>query len=329
VPGDRPLSWSRGKAALLALAAVAVTLSAVGVHAVWTRASGPSGSSGSTAYAETCLAVGAAVNVPGGDDAPGTSSFEEAQKQHGRLTIRRSFDPTLPSSFQDSAAADDEQLGVRSFVSWKAPGDDARGVIEGRYDQQITAWAKSVPRTGVFATSIHEPEDNLSAQEFVDYQRHVYPLVKAANPTIHWGPVYNAYWWDPRQPDHYIGDPAAWWPGDQYADFSALDWYGADPEPMTTSPSFRHWYKFMAGTGKPLYITEYGQYVLTAGETSRPRLEEARAAAIRQDAAWIAAHPKLAMWIYWQGLGPRGDWRMHDRASEKAWQQVTDLGCAP
>jgi hypothetical protein len=328
VPGERPLSWSRAKLVVLALAAVATTVSAVGGHAVRPGGSAASNASNASGYAKTCLAVGAAVNVPGGADAPGTSSFAEAQDQLGRLTIRRSFDPTLPSSFQDSAAADDERLGVRSFVSWKAPGGDARGVIEGRYDQQITAWAESVPRTGVFATSIHEPEDNLSAQEFVDYQRHVYPLVKAANPTIRWGPVYNAYWWDPRQPDHYIGDPAAWWPGDQYADFSGLDWYGADPQPMTNSPSFHHWYDFMAGTGKPLYITEYGQYVLQPGETPKPRLEKARAVAIRQDATWIARHPQLAMWIYWQGLGPRGDWRMHDPASEKAWRQVADQGCA-
>jgi hypothetical protein len=329
VPGERPLSWTRGRVALLAVVAVVVTLIAVGAYVVASGSSRWSGSPGSSAYARTCLAVGAAVNVPGGDDVPGTTSFAEAQKQLGRLTIRRSFDPTLPSSFQDSAAADDERLGVRSFVSWKAPGGDAQGVIEGRYDQQITAWAKSVPHTGVFATSIHEPEDNLSAQEFVDYQRHVYPLVKKANPTIRWGPVYNAYWWDPHEPDHYISDPARWWPGDEYADFSALDWYGADPQPMTESRSFHHWYDFMKGTGKPLYITEYGQYVLGPGEQSKPALEKRRAAAIRQDAAWIAAHPKLSMWIYWQGFGPRGDWRMHDPASEQAWRKVTDRGCAP
>jgi beta-mannanase len=202
-------------------------------------------------------------------------------------------------------------------------------VIEGRYDRQITDWAKSVPRSGVFATSFHEPEDNLSAEEFVAYQRHVYPLVKSANPTIRWGPVYNAYWWDPDKPDHYIGDAARWWPGGQYADFAALDWYGADPEPMTTSKSFRHWYRFMARTGKPLYIPEYGQYVLAPGETSQPHLEQERAAAIRKDAEWIAGHRQVAMWIYWQGVGPRGDWQMHDPASEQAWRHVTELGCEP
>jgi hypothetical protein len=305
---------------VLAVAAVAATVSAIGGHAVRPAGSG---------YAKTCLAVGAAVNVPGGADAPGTSSFEEARAELGRLTIRRSFDPTLPSSFRDSAAAEDARLEVRSFVSWKPPGGDVQGVIAGRYDPQIVAWAESVPRTGVFATSIHEPENDMAAEEFVAYQRHVYPLVKSANPTIRWGPVYMAYWWDPGQPDHYVGDPLAWWPGDEYADFAALDWYGADPTPMTTSPSFSHWYKTMERTGKPLYITEYGQYVIAPGETPRPELQRARAAAIRQDAAWIARHPRIAMWIYWQGFGPRGDWRMHDPASEKAWRQVADLGCAP
>jgi hypothetical protein len=320
VPGEPLLSWGRRRTALLVAAAVAATVSAGGGEVLRPDGAG---------YGQTCLAVGAAVFVPRGADVAGTTSFAEAQAELGRLTIRRSFDPALPSSFQNSAAAQDAELDVHSFVSWKPPGGDVQGVIAGRYDEQIRAWAESVPRTGVFATSIHEPENDLVAADFVAYQRHVYPLVKSANPTIRWGPVYMAYWWDPGEPDHYVGDPLAWWPGDEYADFAALDWYGAEPTPMTTSPSFRHWYRVMERTGKPLYITEYGQYVLGPGETSRPEFERARAEAIRQDAVWIARHPRVAMWIYWQGVGPRGDWRMHDPASEQAWRQVADLGCAP
>ena len=73
----------------------------------------------------------------------------------------------------------------------------------------------------MYATAFHEPENDLTAAEFVAFQRHVYTVVKAANPTILWGPVYMAYWWDPSKPDHYVGNPAAWWPGDRYADFVA------------------------------------------------------------------------------------------------------------
>src|SRR3712207_7728596 len=46
-------------------------------------------------------------------------------------------------------------------------------------------------------------------------QRHLYQVVKEANPTIQWGPVYMAYWWDPQQPGHWIGNPEDWWPGER------------------------------------------------------------------------------------------------------------------
>jgi hypothetical protein len=320
VPGRHPLRRSRRRSVALAVVAVAVTLSAARAHVL-----GPDAS----VYARTCLAVGAAVTVPGERGGPTPSDFAPARELLGPLTVRRSFDSSLPQSFQTSAAADDARMGLRSFVSWKPPGGDYQAVTAGRYDRQITAWAQSVPRTGVFATSIHEPENDMGADDFVAYQRHVYGVVKAANPTIRWGPVYMAFWWDPAQPGHYVGDPDRWWPGAEYADFVGLDWYGAEPEPMTASPSFRHWYDVMSRTPLPLFIVEYGQYVLRSGEQPRPALERARAAVIRQDAAWIARHPRIAMWIYWQGVGPRGDWRMTDPPSQRAWREVAEFGCAP
>ncbi|MGY2002144.1 hypothetical protein [Blastococcus sp. SYSU DS1024] len=281
-----------------------------------------------TAYATRCLAVGAAVTADPGSGLSALETFLEADEQMGPLTIRRSFDPRLPRSFDRSAAAGDPEAGVHTFVSWKPPDGDHRGAAQGRYDEQIAAWARSVP-AGVFATSFHEPENDMTGPEFVAFQRHVHAVVEAANPGIHWGPVYMAYWWDPAEPSHYIGDPALWWPGEEHADFVGLDWYGADPEPMTASPSFRHWYEFMEPTGVPLFITEYGQYVLREGEQADPVLLQRRVEAIRTDAAWIAEHPRIRMWLYWQGTGRRGDWRLHDDASRAAWRAVADTGCSP
>ena len=280
------------------------------------------------AHGYGCLAVGAWV----GDE--GTvfpaQRFAAANADIGPLTIRRSFDATLPATFDSSAASGDPAAGVSSFVSWKPPGGDHGGAAAGAYDRQITAWARSVPTTGVFATAFHEPENDMTAGEFVAFQRHVYRVVKAANPTIHWGPVYMAYWWDPAEPDHYVGDPQAWWPGDGFADFVGLDWYGDDPTPMTASPSFRQWYEVMAPTGLPLMIPEYGQSVTRNGPGGSPALELARARAITQDARWIAAHPQLTGWLYWQGFGPRGtDWRLTDPLSVKAWRAAASDGCGP
>ena len=65
----------------------------------------------------------------------------------GPLTIRRSFDGSLPVDFDSSAAGRDAAAGLHSFVSWKPPGGDHRGVAAGRYDRRIATWARSVPAT--------------------------------------------------------------------------------------------------------------------------------------------------------------------------------------
>jgi hypothetical protein len=282
-----------------------------------------------TGYAGDCLAVGAAANEDGRADGPQLAIFRAVDDAMGPLTIRRSFEPGLPASFAESSAATDGDAGLRSFVSWKPPDGDFRGAAAGVYDDRIRAWARSVPRTGVFATAFHEPENNMTGPEFVALQRHLYRVVKAANPTIRWGPVYMAYWWDPEQTDHWIGDPDEWWPGEEYADFAALDWYGVDPAPMTESRSFTTWYDFVEPIGLPLYIAEYGQYIRRPGEASDPAKERARAEAIRQDAEWIREHRRISMWIYWHGTDRNGDWRLHDEESQRAWREVAATGCRP
>ena len=278
-------------------------------------------------YARSCLAVGAYVVSADPSPGPALREFAAIDREMGPLTMRRSFDRSLPSSFQTSAAGGDAAAGLRSFVSWKPPRGDVRGTVAGRYDDEIATWARSVPRTGVFATSYHEPENDMTAAEFVALQRHLYAVVKSANPTIRWGPVYMAYWWDPGSPSHWVGDPEAWWPGDDAADFAGIDWYSPDPRPMTESRSFLTWYEAMEPTGVPLYVAEYGQYAVAPGQRSDPVKEQARADAIRADAAWIADHPRIRMWIYWQGIGAQGDWRIRDRDGRQAWREVAAAGC--
>ena len=75
-----------------------------------------------TGYAVDCLAVGAAVNAPDRTDGGRLPLFHEADDAIGPLTIRRSFDPSLPRTFDTSAAAGDRDADVRSFVSRTPPG---------------------------------------------------------------------------------------------------------------------------------------------------------------------------------------------------------------
>src|SRR4051812_49803727 len=98
----------------------------------------------------------------------------------GPLTMRRSFDRSLPTSFASSSAADDAAAGLQSFVSWKPPQGDVPGATAGWYDQEIEAWARSVPRTAVDAPGFHESRNGLTAAAFVAFQRHLYTTGKSA-----------------------------------------------------------------------------------------------------------------------------------------------------
>jgi hypothetical protein len=136
------------------------------------------------------------------------------------------------------------------------------------------------------------------------------------------------YWWNPAAKSHYIGSPDAWWPGNAYADFSAADTYAATPTPLEQDPEFRGWYDYMVTKGKPLLITEYGQYVVPPGQQPDPSKQSLRAQVIAADAAWIEREGKISMWLYWNGMGSKGDWRLHDVASRQAWQAVAASGRA-
>jgi hypothetical protein len=330
-PAGPPRSGRQGRWWLVVAALVAVVGVVIGLvvarHVSREVPGRPTAAAPAHGYAADCLAVGAAVSLDGKPGSAALKLFEQVDQTIGPLTMRRSFDPVLPPSFQRSAAAGDAAAGLHSFVSWKPPNGDHRGAAQGRYDRQITAWAKSVPRTGIYATAFHEPENNMSAADYVAFERHVYTVVKAANPTIHFGPVYMGYWWDPTKTSHYIGDPATWWPGPQYADFVGLDWYGTDPTPMTTSRSFQTWYDFVAPTGLPLVIPEYGQYQRPSGEPADPAKLQARVDALRQDAEWISAHPQFTVWLYWEGGPVSHEYRLTDPASQEEWRSIAGSGC--
>ncbi len=269
--------------------------------------------------------IGAAHNTPD----TSITAFDSANATIGPLKVHRSFDSTLPATFAKSSGKDDAAHGYASFVSWKPPGGDFVGAANGAYDAAITAWAKSVPTTGVFATSYHEPEDNMTGPQFVALQRHLYTVVKAANPTIQWGPVHMSYWWKNPSAIGKVSPSSqdSWDVGDAYRDFTAVDNYSRTPLSLQTDPQFHSWYDFfLAKSTKPLFITEYGQYVVPPGGTADPNMQAARAAVIKTDATWLATQPRIQMWLYWDGTGSAGDWTLTDTASQTAWKAAALVG---
>jgi hypothetical protein len=266
--------------------------------------------------------IGATVNKPD----PSIKSFNSANVAIGPLRYRRCFNSVLPVSFRESCAGGDAAAGYRSFVSWKPPGGDFAGAARGQFDAAVTAWARSVPaNAGVHATAFHEPENDMTGPQFVAMQCHLYRVVKAANPSIRWGPVYMSYWWEPTRLAS-IGGAAAWWVGPDCADFTGVDTYAANPAPLRGDPEFRGWYDFMRNTGKPMLIVEYGQYVVPPGAPANPAMQARRAQAIRTDAAWLQDQGVFSMWLYWNGAGDKGDWSLTDPESQRAWRDVAARG---
>lgn len=278
-----------------------------------------------SASAQRRLWIGATANkpTPTGIDRS-LRVFDEANRLIGPLRYRRCFDASLPSTFQQSCARDDWSHGFRSFVSWKPPNRDHAGTAAGRYDTEIKDWARSVPRDiGVYATVWHEPENDISGAQYVAMYQHVYAVVKAANPSITFGPVYMAYWWHEGSNHYAPGGPNAWWVWNRYADFVGVDTYAPNPVPLEDDTAFQGWLHFVNAKAptKPLVVAEYARYVVPVGGQPDPAKQAARARIIPKDEAYLRSM-RFTMWLYWHGTGPKGDWRLTDPASQEAWRKV-------
>jgi len=281
------------------------------------------------AGAQRGLWVGAAANRPtaSGVDAS-LAVFDDANAAVGPLRYRRCFNPTLPATHQTSCARDDWSHGYRSFVSWKPPQLDFAGTAAGAYDKQIEAWATSVPtHIGLYATVWHEPENDLTGAQYVAMYQRVFAVVKAANPSISFGPVYMSYWWREGSSHYAPGGPNAWWVWSRYADFVAVDTYSPNPTPLRDDPDFQGWLRFVNAKApdRPLIVAEYGQYVVKPGTSPDPAKLARRARVIEADETYLRSM-RFTMWLYWDGVGAQGDWRLMDSVSQAAWREVASNG---
>lgn len=262
--------------------------------------------------------------------------FDEANRVLGPLRYRRCFNETLPASFQESCAKDDWSHGYRSFVSWKPPHLDHAGAAAGVYDAQVRSWAKSVPTSiGLYATVWHEPENDLTGPQYVAMYQHIYSVVKAANPSITFGPVYMAYRWQ-EGTDHYAeGGPNAWWVWDRYADFAAVDAYSRNPTTLKSNPKFQGWLNFINAKAptKPLVVAEYGQCSNSPDNPCTAEEKAVRARIIPMDEAYLRSM-RFTMWLVWHGVGKQVDpvedldWRLTDPEAQGAWRTVASHGRA-
>jgi len=152
-------------------------------------------------------------------------------------------------------------------------------------------------------------------------------VVKAANPSITFGPVYTSYWWQEGSKHYAPGGPNAWWVWDRYSDFAAVDTYATNPVALRYDPQFQGWLKFVnaKAPNKPLVVAEYGQYAVPAGAQPDPAKQASRARIIPLDETYLRSM-RFTMWLYWHSTGPQGDWSMTDPGSQAAWRNVASRG---
>ena len=240
------------------------------------------------------------TNIPPGSEVSSPANYRTIANKWfvgSKMKLDRVFNSGLPTSYSSCTGGQDPTYGNLSFQSVKPPGGDYKGVAAGTYDSQIRSLAASIP-AGVFFTMYHEPEDNMSASDFVAMFRRFYSVAKAANPGLHIGYVAMAYQWRPGSTTTVNED--AWYPGADATDYLGVDaydegWMGQHS--LDTQSDFQRWYTWAKGKNKPIVIAEYGVEDASTGGFS----DSVRATIIHGTMQWIATQPQIRVLSYWNG----------------------------
>jgi hypothetical protein len=273
------------------------------------QASG-SACAGAAASGADGLLVGSFSNTGGGSP---LESFLDERSAIPGLRVRRAFAPDLPTSIQETDAAGDAAAGIVTFLSVKPSYTDV-----GSDNDRIAALARSMP-AGSYLTAWHEPENDMTAAQYVAMSRNFYAVAKAANPNIYVGNVYMTYQWGAGRK---VTTPDAWWAGANSTDFLGTDTYmdtwqkdaAGNPKPLSADPDHMRWHNWAAGKGKPLLLTESG---VGQGFT-----DAQRANYYLTNEAWLTAH-NYRMFLPWNGAGtpPTGEsWDFF--GGSKSWPQT-------
>lgn len=313
-----PPTGPRGRRGLLLAAGLVVLLLVAGGAYLLLRpsnggktASPPGGTTASPPSAGDVSApiVGAYTNTPRANEA----TFEQLRAALPQLHVRRSFSSGMPRSVADTPAADDAAAGVTTFLSVKPnfhqPGKD---------DDKIASLARSLP-AGSYLTAWHEPENNMSAAEYVRMFRNFYSVAKQANPAIYVGNVYMTYQWAPGRA---VTNPDDWWVGSDSTDFLATDTYmhayeadsSGQPRPLGDDPNHQRWHDWAVTKGKPLLVTELG--------VAQSFSDAERAQYLTSSWAWLKAN-HYRMLLFWNGAGTPPDGQSWDFVDgEQQWPKT-------
>lgn len=162
----------------------------------------------------------------------------------------------------------------------------------------------------------HEPEAKMRSAQYVAEQKHIYTVMKNANPDLKIIESALAYAYRNAAGVGAAGintgplEPIeAWDVGDDYRDAPGIDVYSADGVPLNAYSNFRNWFDYHVKTSKQKFmIVEYGQVAIPVGGSMTPALDDKRSSTIALDANFIATNDLFGMWLHWLGKGDQGMW---------------------
>jgi hypothetical protein len=269
--------------------------------------------------------IGAAQNIPN----TSIPAFLASSSAMGPLTVRRTFTgaaASVPSS-KPAAIAGDLAAGLLSFYSCKVNGGPAQ-ILSGSEDANLRALFNSLPHDRpTWFTMWHEPENDINggsftAQQFRDMIAHIWD-VKQSSPNaanIKVGYIAMDYWWRTGTTFASNGDQMLP-PGGKY-DYLAVDDYNvATTSGRTnagTDPQFQNWYNWAKNKGKPLIVAEFGRKL-------NPNDPNARAKDLLDSETWLTNHG-FNMFLYWNGSGAQGDWKLYSAPDLNAWRAISSRG---
>lgn len=197
---------------------------------------------------------------------------------------------------------------------------DLKTVANGQWDAylgELAAWIKANTDKPVWLVFHHEPENDMTASQFVAMFNRCHSVVKEVHPqivTIHSAMAYQ------YRSKGKAGHAGAWL---THADINTCDVYSGNTTPLNATlpehEGFKRWYEVFGQT--TWGITERG-FIANPNSAEETKT---RADAIRREAAWVSK-TSCMMYIYWNTSGTENNPELVlDPKGEEAVLYLTEL----
>jgi hypothetical protein len=264
----------------------------------------------------TAPRVGAYVGAETGTvDYPGL--WRAAQRSFGPLHIWRCFDSTIKAP---ASARYAKVPGPTPFYSLKPPNADRAGFAAGQYVTAYQTVVSGLPQ-GSYLAVWHEPEDDMTGDQFAALTERAYADAKAVRPDLTFCYAAMAYQWETNSQGN-VGSSAGWLDAAKLVDLVTVDVYANDWHywPLATDAGMARWLdEIAAASGRPWGISERG-IDSAAGENARIDM-------LMDDWLFACQHGAQMM-LYWQANWTTGNWALTGATELAAMGRIAAQGNA-